>query len=203
MAHLISWHRQNSSPLVSWCLAQTKLRSPPNSSSLPPLPDHRGCLKGNTCCSGVQLWTAWELPVFPSWLPRPTGNIVISHIFLMCPLWKAKRPLLCLCSLLEEQEPSSSSQPGTAGTVVFPPTNSHEMPLLPGTRSLSDPKPASPPTDAPMGPQKLEQAAVIHSPLELWMDSAACGGIAAPCVRGQPHSPVDQEVSASRSQNLL
>lgn len=78
------------------------------------------------------------------------------------------------------------------------------MPLLPGTRSLSDPKPVSPPMDAPMDPQKLEQAAVIYSHLELLVGSAARGGTAVPRVRGQPHTPMDQEVSASRrSHNLL
>lgn len=41
--------------------------------------------------------------------------------------------------------------------------------------------------------QKLEQAAVISSHLELLVGSAARGGIAVLCVRGQPHSPMDQE----------
>lgn len=61
------------------------------------LPDHRGCLTGGTCCSGVELpapQVGLGAACFPSWLPRSTGNIIISHILLMDPLWKTKRPLL-------------------------------------------------------------------------------------------------------------
>lgn len=38
---------------------QTKIRSPPNWSSLPPLADHRGCLSGSTCCGGLRLPAPW------------------------------------------------------------------------------------------------------------------------------------------------
>lgn len=47
----------------------------------------------------------------------------------MRPLWKTKRPLLGLCSLLEEQAPSSSSPPGTAERVVFPPQTHMKCPF--------------------------------------------------------------------------
>lgn len=72
--------------------------------------------------SGSQLhgW-AWESPVFPSWLPGSSCNIIISQVLLVHPLWKKKRPLLGLCSLLEEQALRSLPRPGTAGRAVFPP----------------------------------------------------------------------------------
>lgn len=145
--------------------------------------------------SQLHRWV-WELPVFPSWLPRSTDNIIISHILLMHPLWKTKRPLLFAGGA--GNAPPHPSQT-SLGELSFPPANPHEMPLLPGTKSLSDPKPASPPMDL----QKLKQAAVIYSHLELPVGSAARGGIAMPCVRGQPHSPMDQEVSASRRSHPL
>lgn len=78
--------------------------------------------------SQLHRW-ARELPVFSSWLPRSTGNIIISHILLMQPLWKTKRSLLGLCSLLEEQAASSSPQPGTAGRAVFPPKTRVKCPF--------------------------------------------------------------------------
>lgn len=73
--------------------------------------------------SGFQLrgW-AWESPVFPSWLPgsRSSCNITISQVLLVQPLWKKKRSLLGLCSLLEERALLSLPWPGTAERAVFP-----------------------------------------------------------------------------------
>lgn len=156
MACFISWHRQNSSPLVSWCLGQTKLGSPPNSSSLPPLPDHRGCLTGSTCCSGVELpapQVGLGTACFPFLAAKVHGqHHNFSHLADATPL--------------EDQEvtPGPLLFAGGAGTLLLTPArhswesclspqNPHEMPFLPGTKPLSDPKPASPPMDAPWIPR--------------------------------------------------
>lgn len=51
---------------------------------------------------------------------RSGCNIVISQVLLVRPLWKKKRPLLGLCSLLEQRALLSSPWPGTARRAVFP-----------------------------------------------------------------------------------
>lgn len=147
--------------------------------------------------SQLHRW-AWELPVPPSWLPRSTGNIIISHISLMCPLWRTKRPLLGLCSLLEEQAPSSLPQPGTAGRVVFPPQSSMKCPFF------LAPNPCLSSHGCPHG--SPEAGTGSSHPLPLGAPGGLCSlwwVCSTTCDRAATH-PMDQEVSASRrSQNLL
>lgn len=121
MAHLISWHTQNSSPLVSWCLDQTKLGSPPNSSSLPPLPDHRGCLTGGTCCSGVEL-PAPQVGLGAACSPFLAAKVHwqhhhFSHLADGSPLEDKEASALCWRSRYPPPHPSQT----LLGELSFPP----------------------------------------------------------------------------------
>lgn len=114
----------------------------------PTLPDHRGCLTGGTCCSGVEL-PAPQVGLGAACFPFLAAKVHwqhhhFSHLADGSSLEDKEASALCWRSRHPPPHPSQT----LLGELPFPP-NPHEVPLLPGTKSLSDPKPASPPMDAP------------------------------------------------------
>lgn len=116
---------------------QTKIRSPPNWSSLPPLTDRRGYLSVSTCCGGLRLpapWLSLGITCFPSLGPAATSSFLRS----CCGICSGRRGHSWASTLCWRSR-CSAPHPGQAqlGEVYFP----RQIIAQP----LSDPKPASPP----------------------------------------------------------